>query len=251
MSGTSHGSVRIVKLLLICAGTIPLQNEARSFAGLGAIGAVAGVQGPAERALQAPPNVELDGEILSAPELFRLGRFAEAEPQFSWIAAVRRGTTWGERAQYHLAECQYQQKRYVAALSSFERLHIDYPATGYLDDVVRREFEIAQLWITQLDQQTPADVKLPWFARLDGRLPVFRTRKFALEALEHVRQNDPGGPLADDAAVTIADYYMKRNEFDTAAQYYAQVVADYPKSPLHLYARRAGFQARIRSLFDF
>ena len=251
MSGISHGSVRIVKLLLICAGTIALQNEARSSAWLGVMDAGINVQEPADRPLQAPPNVQLDGEIRSAPELFRLGRFAEAEPQFAWIAAVRRGTSWGERAQYHLAECQYQQKRYFAALSSFERLHTEYPATGYIDDVVRREYEIAQLWMTQVDPETPADKKLPWFARLDGRLPLFATRKFALEALEHVRHNDPTGPLADDAAVKIADYYMKRHEFDTAAQYYAQVVAEYPKSPLYRYARRAAFHARIRSYFEF
>ena len=63
MSGTSHGSVRIVKLLLICAGMITLQNEARSSAGPGAIDAASDVQEPADRSLQAPPNVQLDGEI--------------------------------------------------------------------------------------------------------------------------------------------------------------------------------------------
>ena len=244
-------SLKCVKLLLICAGTIAPQNEARSSAGLGAIDAGTNVQAPADRPLQAPPNVQLDGVTQSAPELFRLGRFAEAEPQFAWIAAVRRGTSWGERAQYHLAECQYQQKKYCAALSSFERLHTEYPATGYIDNLVRREYEIARLWMTQVDQHTPADKKLPWFARLDGRLPLFGTRKFALEALEHVRHNDPAGPLADDAAVKIADHYMKRREYDTAAQYYAQVAAEYPKSPLCLYARLAALHARIRSCFEF
>ena len=116
MSGTFHGSVRIVKLLLMYAGTIALQDEARSSAGLGVTDACTNMQAPADRPLQAPPKVQLDGESRSAPELFRLGRFAEAEPQFAWIAAVRRGTTWGERALYHLAECQYQRKRYFAAL---------------------------------------------------------------------------------------------------------------------------------------
>jgi TolA-binding protein len=144
--------MRIVKLLSICAGTIALQNEARSFPGISATAASNNLQQPADRPLQAPPNVQLDGEIRSAPELFRLGRFAEAEPQFAWIAAVRRGTSWGERAQYHLAECQYQQKRYFAALSSFERLHTEYPATEYIDNLVGREYEIAQLWMTQVER---------------------------------------------------------------------------------------------------
>jgi hypothetical protein len=77
MSGTFYGSMRIVKLLLTCAGTIVLQNEARSSHGLGAMDASTNVQEPADRPLQAPPNVQIDGEIRSAPERFRLGRFAE------------------------------------------------------------------------------------------------------------------------------------------------------------------------------
>jgi tetratricopeptide (TPR) repeat protein len=250
MSGTFHGPIRVVKLLLICAGTIVLQNEARSSHGLGTMDASTNVQEPADRPLQAPPNVQVDGEIRSAPELFRLGRFAEAEPQFAWIAAVRRGTSWGERAQYHLAECQYQRKKYFAALLSFERLHTEYPATDFVEDLVAREYEIAQLWITQVDPEPPADKKLPWVARLDGRLPPFASRKFALEALEHVRHNSPTGPLADDAAIKIADYYMKRHEFDTAALFYAQFVVEYTKSPLWAYARRAAFNARIRSFLE-
>ena len=184
MSGAFHGSVRVVKLLLICAGTIALQNEARSSHGLGAMDAGTNVQEPADRPLQAPPNVH------------------------------------------------------------------EYPATDYIEALVTREYEIAQLWITQVDPQAPDDKRLPWVARLDGRLPPFATRKFAVQALEHVRHNDPTGPLADDAAIKIADYYMKRHEFDTAAQYYAQIVVEYPKSPLCAYARRAAFNARIRSYLE-
>ena len=187
MPGMSQGSVRIVKLLLICAGTTAAQNERDHPTGSLRMDAGTNVQEPADRPLQAPPNVQLEGDIRSAPELFRLGRFAEAEPQFAWIAAVRRGTSWGERAQYHLAECQYQQKRYFAALLNFERLHTEYPATGYLDEVVRREYEIAQLWMTQLDPQTPVAEKLPWFA--PGR---------PASSLRHAK-NRPGSPRARQA----------------------------------------------------
>jgi hypothetical protein len=101
-------------------------------------------------------------------------------------------------------------------------------------------------WI-DAHRQAALNLLLPRVARLDGRLPPFASRKFALEALEHVRHNDSSGPLADDAAIKIADYYMKRHEFDTAALYYSQFVVEYPKSPLCAYARRAAFNARIRS----
>jgi outer membrane protein assembly factor BamD len=105
-------------------------------------------------------RLPVDGEFQSAPKLFRMGKFAEAERQLAWIAQVRRGTTWGERAQYYLAESQYQQKKYVQALESFERLYADYPATDYIRELVDREYEIAQLWLAQSDPQALAEKKL-------------------------------------------------------------------------------------------
>jgi hypothetical protein len=53
---------------------------------------------------------------------------------------------------------------------------------------------------------------------------------------------DDGQDLACQPCV-----YMKRCDFGTAAHYYAQVVIEYPITPLYLYARRAALHARLRS----
>ena len=162
--------------------------------------------------------------------MFRQGKFAEAERQFAWIAEFRKGTTWGERSQYYVAECQYHQKKYFQALESFERLHTEYPATEYIDQLVRREYEIALLWNTL---SKPKDL----------------TEKNALQglafwALNAVRRNNPTGPLAEDAAIQIADYYMKDGDFDVAAAHYDRFIREYPKSRLGSHARRAAVEAR-------
>jgi outer membrane protein assembly factor BamD (BamD/ComL family) len=149
-----------------------------------------------------------------------------------------------------MAECQYQQKKYVKALESFERLHADYPMTEYLEKLVSREYEIAQLWFAQSDPRAPADRKLPWMARFDGRLPTVDTQRSALRAVERVRHNDPTGPLADDAAIQIADYYMKQHVYDCAALYYKQFAAEYPKSRFWAHARLAAIEAQIRGCLD-
>jgi hypothetical protein len=250
MARISHRPIRVVKQLLICGGLIALLSISPSSSGVGVNEAPTNLQNPSDQLLQAPPKLQFEREFQSAPELFRLGRFAEAERQFAWIAAVRRGTSWGERGQYYLAECQYLQKKYVAALKNFERLHTEYPMTDYRDKLVNREYEIAQLWLAQADPGIPAEKKLPGIARVDGRLPLFGTRTWALHALERVRFNDPTGPLADDATIQIADYYMRRREFDIAALYYAQFVIEFPKSPLLLYARISAIHARIRDYLE-
>jgi outer membrane protein assembly factor BamD (BamD/ComL family) len=250
MARISNGSKRVGKQLFIFSGMFALLQILLTSSELAASETPTNAQNPPDQALQAAPKLPLEPEFQGAPTLFRLGRFAEAERQFAWIAAVRPGTSWGERGQYYVAECQFQQKKYFAALKSFERLHTDYPATGYLDKLVERQYEIAKLWLVQSDPSISADKKLPWIARLDGRLPLFGTRKWALQALEHVRQNEPCGPLADDANIQIADYYMRHQEFETAALYCAQAVTDYPKSPFRLYGRISAIYARIRQCLE-
>ncbi len=65
--------------------------------------------------------------------------------------------------------------------------------------------------------------------------------------LEHVRHNDPSGPLADDAALEIAEYYMKHSDYESAALYYDQLINDFPKSPFLQKAQHAAIDARMKA----
>jgi TolA-binding protein len=193
------------------------------------------------------PNPQADAEYQAALKLFQQGKLAEAEKAFAKIAKDRKGTPWGENSQYYLAECQFQQKKYVNAHDSYERLHADYPATEYLEKLVQREYDIARLWFAQADPQAPRSQKLPWTGHFDGSLPLVDTQGSALRALEHVRQNHPTGPLADDAALEIAQYYTKHNDFESAALYYDQFIAEYRKSPHLQRAQLEAIDARMKA----
>ncbi len=194
------------------------------------------------------PNPEADAEFDAAMKLFKQGKFAEAEKQFAKIAKNRKGSTWGENGQYYLAESQYQQKHYITAHDSYDKLFSDYPATSYLEKLVAREYELAQLWLAQTDPDAPAAKKLPWVARFDGRLPIIDTQGTGLKALEHVKQHDPNpdAPLGDDAAIQVAQYYMKHNDFESAGMYYDQFIAEYHKSPFLQQAQLASIEARMK-----
>jgi TolA-binding protein len=196
---------------------------------------------------KAAPNPKADAEYQSALKLFQQGDLAEAEKEFAKIAKKRKGTPWGENAQYYVAETQFQRKKYFYAHDNFELLHKEYPATEYLDKLVSREYAIAQLWLAQGDPKAPKTEQLPWTGHFDGSLPLIDTQGYALKALEHVRHNDPSGPLADDAALGIAEYYMKRNSYDDAALYYDQLIADFPKSPFQQKAQLASIDARMKA----
>ena len=246
MAGIRGGLACMVALLLIRGGPIAAKSEARSSSGVVADGAVKESQDLIGGSNQGKARLPVGGDFQSAPKLFRLGRFAEAERQFAWIAEVRRGTTWGERGQYYLAECQFQQKKYVQAHDSYEKLYVDYPATAYKAQLTRREYEIAQIWLAQADPKATPDKKLPWTARFDGRLPLIDTSGWGLKALEHVQHNDPDGPIADKAAIRIADYYMNQADYASAVLYYDQFITEYCKSRFRSHARFAAIECAIR-----
>ena len=73
------------------------------------------------------------------------------------------------------------------------------------------------------------------------------TGGYALAALEHVRQHDPTGPLADDALMRIADYHYNIADYDTAAEYYDQLIQNDPKSPFLQRAHMASIDAKMKA----
>ena len=111
-----RGLAYTVALSLIFLGTITTKTQAQPPPSAVAEDAVNKLQDPLDGPTQPAPKLKAGDRSQSAPTLFRQGKFAEAERQFAWIAQVRKGTTWGERSQYYLAECQYRQKKYVEAL---------------------------------------------------------------------------------------------------------------------------------------
>jgi TolA-binding protein len=187
-----------------------------------------------------------EAEFNAAHNLFQQGKLAEAEKEFHRIAKKRKATPVGEDCQYYLAETQFQRQNYFKAHDNFELLKKDYPATDYIDKAVAREYEIAQLWFSQDDPKTPKDKILPWYGRFDGRLPLIDVQGYGLKALEHVRQNNPTGPLAETATKGIAEYYVRHHDYDSAAMYYDQFMQEYRKSPQLYDIQLAAIDARLK-----
>jgi outer membrane protein assembly factor BamD (BamD/ComL family) len=193
------------------------------------------------------PNPEAEAQFREGERLFQQGKLSEAERAFARLAKKHKGTPWGEKGQFYAAEAQFQAGRYVAAHDSLERLIADYPGTEYLDKLVNREYTIAQTWLAADDPKARADGSMPWYARFNGRKPLVDTQGNALQVLEHVRHHDPTGPLADDAALRIADYHYAARDFETAAVYYDQLITDHPKSPLLHHAQLASIDAKLKA----
>jgi outer membrane protein assembly factor BamD (BamD/ComL family) len=197
--------------------------------------------------VKAAKDPVADAEYEEVQKLFQQGRYAQAEKRFAKIAKNRKGTPWGENSQFYLAECQFQQKKYVNAHDSFELLHKDYPGTGYIEEVVAREYAIAQIWTQQCDPNAPKEKLLPWYDHFTGTLPLIDTAGSAIRALEHVRMNKSDDPLAERASYELGNHYLKHHDYESASVYLEEFIHDYPRSPLLQEVQHKAIDARLKA----
>ncbi len=172
-------------------------------------------------------NPVTESELSAAMKLIDSGQLETAERMLKEIAEreTKNTTPYGEKAQFWLAETQFRLQKYVKAHDSFELLIKKYPGldTKYLDKMTAREFQIAQIWLASED---PKAKPLDWKACFDGRAHLIDSNGYAIKALEHVRQHNPQGALADDAALRMADHYHIVGDYESAALYYDQLIND-------------------------
>ena len=123
-----------------------------------------------------PKDPKADAEFQAALKLFQQGKFAEAEKEFAKIAKNRKGTPWGENAQYYLAETQYQRKKYVDAHDSFEKLARRLPGHRIPRQAGQpRVRHRPALDAPRRPQGTQGEAD-PWYGRFDGSLPFIDTK---------------------------------------------------------------------------
>ena len=192
------------------------------------------------------PDPVSEAEFAAAKKFFDVKDYKKAEPLFAALARreVKKGTPWGAKAQFYLAETQFERKLYSAALESYQWLLKKYPGeTDNRDRVIAREYEIATIWLADDD---PKATPTPFLARLDGRSPVLDRSGYAVKALESVRLHDPNGPLADHATLRTADHYHAVGDYETAAVFYDQLLSEHSKSPLRERAMLTSIDAKVK-----
>jgi TolA-binding protein len=75
--------------------------------------------------------------------------------------------------------------------------------------------------------------------RKRGLLAVFKSDDIPLAALDFVARTFPAGAYADDALMTLGDYYLYDTDYATAALHYKELLLRYPDSEW-------SFKARLR-----
>jgi outer membrane protein assembly factor BamD (BamD/ComL family) len=179
-----------------------------------------------------------------ADDLFRQKKYTKALKQYRKVIDRWPDSALEEDAMWQSAECMFFTDQYPKAEDEYDGLVKKYPNTRYLDRIAQRQFVIAQYWLA-LDEKRRLPLLVPNV--LDRSRPLFDTRGRALKAYEHVRLNDPRGPLADDSLMAEANAHFLSREWLDADYFYSLLRTEYPDSeflmPAHLFALQAKMKA--------
>lgn len=224
------------------------------------------IRGPIERVLAKEEQDPLTAgqkfsergrrQVEAAREQFDRKQYATALKSYEAIAKKYEESAIGEEAWFRIGECYYALKEYPKAQDAYDKLFADYPSTKYVSKASQRLFVIARTWMEVADPASSSTIKtvsqtveVKDFAQtesnsgdpsvryslvpnfFDKTRPLLDTRGRARKALKSIWLNDPTGPLADDALMLTATYYLKRGNHVEADRYFANLREMYPESP--------------------
>lgn len=193
---------------------------------------------------RGPNEVVARGSLAKADGLFREKKYDEAVPLYKKVIDRWPDSALEEDALWQLAECWFFTDRYPKAEDCYDELVKKYANTRYLDRIAQRQFQIAQYWVA-VDEKQHLPVIVPNL--LDRSRPLFDTRGRALKAYDHVRINDPRGPLADDSIMAAANVHFLHRQWLDADYFYGLLRSEYPDSDFLLPAHLFSIQAKMRA----
>jgi outer membrane protein assembly factor BamD (BamD/ComL family) len=177
-------------------------------------------------------------------ELFRQKRYAEAAARFDVAADRWPDTPLEEDALFMLGESLFFSDQYSKAEDAYEALLKKYKFSRYVGRAVAKQFAIGQYW-EKIDRADPHWTLTPNFT--DKARPTFDTWGWALKAYDHVRMNDPSGPLADAALMASANAYFVNGHYEEASYHYDLLRKEYPRSEYFLKASLLTMEAKEHS----
>jgi outer membrane protein assembly factor BamD len=145
---------------------------------------------------------------------------------------------YAPQAQYIIGRCYEAEKKDEMAFNEYQRLLEKYPKVSNYDEVVKRQYEIANRFLAG-----------QWF-KLWGYVPFFPSMERTAQMYEKLIKNGPYSDVAAQAQMSIGTADEKRREYTQAVKAYEkaadryndkkQVAADATYKAGLAYARQAG-----------
>lgn len=141
-------------------------------------------------------------------------------------------STYADENQFLRGQIRLGQKKYVDAADEFQKVVTQYPESDRYDEVIEKEYEIADMLFDKGKQRAEKRKKgfRPWQSA--RAINPFRRKplKHAIDVYTMVIQNQPFTPEAAKAQYKIGQAHFEREEYLEASFEFRRVIEDYPNS---------------------
>ena len=159
-----------------------------------------------------------------AEEFYRQEEWEKAGKLFGKVADDKANPPLqAERARFYEGECLRMRHLYPDAMSTYNRLLMEFQRGVFREKAVARMYEIANYWLDDTRAQLDAEMQKAegkrWFVPgnffhlTDKSKPSLDEEGHALKMLEQVYYNDPTGPYAEKALFAAGYVYFRRGNF--------------------------------------
>ena len=197
--------------LLLCVTATPARAESVNLTAPDALTEV-----------QRQASTPADDVVVEVRRLIAAEAYKDAETRATaWLEEAESATPPdATRAAMLLAraDARIARNRLWRALFDLEKLIVEHPASELYLDAIEREYEVALRLVGG------------WKRRILG-LRVLPTDGEGEELLIRVQERAPGTPVAERAAIALADYYYDKQQMRLAAEAYRLFLENHADSP--------------------
>lgn len=154
-----------------------------------------------------------------AMRFYEAGDFARAADEFRRLTEYYPDSDLAPESQYYAGRSYEESGKYLFAFQNYQKTIDNYPYTRRMEDILRREYNIANIF------QTKDTAKLM-------NLELSESMDRAAEMYKSVVDNSPFGEYAEKALYKSAECYRRMRKYKEAVEAYERIINDYPESGL-------------------
>ena len=166
-------------------------------------------------AVKDSPREQFDWSM----QFFRSGDFKRAAEEFVRLTDSYPDSDLAPDAQYYAARSYEEEGKYLFAYQNYQKAVDKYPYTKRMEDIIRREYNIANIF----EQQETAKF-------MEIELSVSMER--AAEIYAQIVKNSPFSTYADKSLYKLGEVLRRMMKYNEAMEAYERLINDYPDSDL-------------------
>jgi TolA-binding protein len=205
-------------------------------------------------------NLKPQALYLLGSSLYNLGDFTKAIEAFKNITRIYSfDTGLVQKAEYEIADCFYQMGNEKEAMSRFKMLRSKYPDSNLTSEILwwlgqyyyrRNEFELARRYFSSLIQDFPkSNLVVDAYYAIGSTFEDEYRHENAIENFRKVIELGKSD-LSGQAAIAIADIYVKLGRTDAAISSYRDILRAYPNLTNLIYPKMAGVYYETNNLAE-